>query len=177
VGVTFGNVNFKNETRTSLLPVIPQGQSSGNKQVDQLVASLEAHYKKIYGRKENPDTKHQKIEQLQQLSNAIRNLQVALNFDPLAADVDNFILSSNKILEKYVELDFNGLDEEGLTKQLDELLEVVHSAETYSGIDEVFRSEYADNLTPEQKVVLDKLALGATAAGILKGRTWRLESS
>jgi len=168
VSVTFGEVNFKNERRTSLLPVVPVGQSSGNKKIDQLIASLEAHYKKVYSRKEDPSTKYQKIEQLQQLSSAIRNLQVALNFDPLAADLDNFIISSKKVLDKYVELDFTGVDEETLTKQLDELLEVYHSAETYSGIDEVFRSEYGEDLTEEQKRILDKLSVGATASGILK---------
>lgn len=171
ISVTFGEVNFRNEKRTSMLPVVPAGQSTGNKQIDQLVASLEAHYKKVYSRKENLDTKYQKIEQLQQLSNAIRNLQVALNFDPLAAGLDTFISGSRKVLDKYTELDFTGIDEETLTKQLDELLEIFHSADTYSGIDEVFRSEYKGELSEDNKRVLDKLSVGATLATGLKERT------
>ena len=167
--VTFGKTNIKDETRTSLLPVTPKGQSSGNKEVDQLISSLESHYKKLYSKKEAPETKHVKIQQLEQLSAAIRNLQAALNFEPLKAELLNFKKNVEKAIEKYNELDFTGIDEETLSKQLSELLEYYNTAETYSRVDEVFSSVYPEEgMTDGQKSTLSFLRLGSSRAKEVK---------
>lgn len=142
--VLIGKTNIKDENRTFLLPVIPIGQSTGNKEIDQLVVSLEAHYDKIYKRKETPGKRLDKIAQLKQLSDAIRNLQVALNFRPLAAEAINFKKNTERALEKYKDISLPSISDEERSDQLGELLEIFHSAETYSRLDEVFSSEYKE---------------------------------
>lgn len=173
--ITIGKVNIKDEQNTYLLPVVPQGQSTGNKEIDALVASLEAHYKKLYSRKVDPSKRHLKDAELQQLSDAIRNLQIALNFEPIAAQALTFKTNTERALAVYKELNFTGLEEETLHKQLDELLEIFHSAETYSRIDEVFSSEYkekeGEELSAKNKRILGALRIASSTAKQVREET------
>lgn len=167
--VTIGKVNIKDENRTYLLPVVPQGQSTGNKEIDQLVSSLEAHYEKMYKRKEAPEKKADKIKQLKELSDAIRNLQIALNFEPLAVEALKFKDNTERILNKYKNIDLSKINEEDLPKQLDELLDIFNSTTTYSGIDEVFSSEYKEEgMSAKNKRVLAALRIASSTAKQVK---------
>lgn len=161
--VTVGNVNIKDETRTYLLPVVPEGQSSGNPEVDKLVASLEAHYKRLYARKDDSSQK-EKIQALNQLSAAIRNLQVAMNFEPLKAETLEFKKNADRLLDKYDNMDFKALSNKEFNEQLNEILETYNSANTYSSIDEVFSSVYkGTELSEKNQKTLDFLR-GASAS-------------
>lgn len=161
--VTIGKVNVKDETRTYLLPVVPEGQSSGNPEVDKLVASLEAHYKRLYSRKEG-STYEEKMRALNHLSAAIRNLQVAMNFEPLKAETLEFKKNADRLLDKYDNVDFKSLTNKVFNEQLNEILETYNSANTYSSIDEVFSSIYkGTELSKKNQETLDFLR-GASAS-------------
>ncbi len=161
--VTIGNANIKDETRTYLLPVVPEGQSSGNLEVDRLVASLEAHYKRLYSRNEG-STYEEKMRALNQLSAAIRNLQVAMNFGPLKAETLEFKKNADRLLDKYENVDFKSLTNKQFNEQLNEILETYNSANTYSSIDEVFSSIYkGTELSESNQRTLDFLR-GASAS-------------
>jgi len=164
--VVTGNINIRNEENTFLLPVVPEDQSSGNKDVDNLVKALKAHYKKLYDKPVGPEgERYIKIQGLNQLSVAIRNLQVALNFKPLEAEAVTFKKNILETIDKYKEIDVSGLEKEDINKQINELLDLLKSADTYSNLDKAFISEYGeDNLGKDETLLLKNLSAASSAA-------------
>lgn len=169
--VVTGNINVRDEKNTFLLPVVPTDQSSGNLKVDSLVKSLQAHYKKLYDKPVSPEEKYLKNPALNQLSIAIRNLQVALNFEPLAAEASTFKQNILDTLDKYIDIDTTTLTQEETNKQINELLDLLKSADTYSNLDEVFISEYGDeNLDKDKERILQNLRVSSATAKDSKGQ-------
>lgn len=163
--VTFGNFNFKDEARTPMLPVVPEDQGSGNKKVDVLVKQLKAKYNRVWKQKVGDEEYENKVENLNSLSAAIRNLQVALNFAPLAVEAKNFRGTLGRVEEKYKSADFNSYTLEQKKSAITELLNVLNSADYFSELDKAFVSEYGDsNLSKEHGATLDELR--RTSGGI-----------
>lgn len=156
--VVMGNTRMKDEDRTPLLSVVPEGQSTGNELIDQLVRRLVAKYNRVYKQPVGEDEYDNKISSLNQLSGAIRNLQVALNFAPLAAEAINFTNSITRILDKYKDTDFKSLSFDERNAAIEELLDGLNTSDYYASIDEAFVSQYGnDNLTDKQKETLNSL--------------------
>lgn len=167
--VTFGKLNFRDEDRTPMLPVVPDDQSSGNKKVDVLVKQLKAKYNKLYKLKVGDEEYNNKIEELNNLSAAIRNVQVALNFSPLALEAKNFRDTLTAISEKYEKTPIEGLTLEQKKSAISELLSVLNAADYYSELDKVFISEYGDDgLSPEEMKTLAQLRLTSSSIGTKK---------
>ncbi len=156
--VAMGSVRMKDEERTPLLSVVPEGQSSGNEQVDILVKRLTAKYNRVWKKPTTEDEYDNKKDILNQLSTAIRNLQVALNFDPLAAEAINYTNSVNAISEKYKNIDFSTYTKEQKDAAIEDLQDSINTSDYYSSIDEAFISQYGTtNLSDKQKATLDSL--------------------
>ena len=164
--VVTGNINIREEENTFLLPVVPEDQSTGNKDVDNLVKALKAHYKKLYDKPVGPEgERYIKIQGLNQLSVAIRNLQVALNFKPLVAEAVTFKQNILETIDKYKELDVATFEKEDINKQINELLDLLKSAETYSNLDKAFISVYGEeNLDKDAATSLKNLSAASSAA-------------
>jgi len=164
--VVIGSLDMRQEENTFLLPVVPEDQSTGNKDVDQLVRALKAHYKKLYDKPVGPEgERYIKIQGLNQLSVAIRNLQVALNFKPLVAEAVTFKQNILETIDKYKELDVATFEKEDINKQINELLDLLKSAETYSNLDKAFISVYGEeNLDKDAATSLKNLSAASSAA-------------
>lgn len=166
-GVTVGNVNMKDEDRTYLLSVVPDDQSTGNIRTDDLIKSLKSWYKKIYNRKADDHGRELKNEELNTLSAAIRNIQTALNFDPLAEQAMQFQRNTDKILDEYKTLpqDINETDKDIVDTMLDQMISALRISDQYSEVDEVFLSAYGeDELTEKQQTTYEKLKKVASDA-------------
>lgn len=169
--VEIGNVNIKLEARPYLLPAVPDDQSTGNKHIDNLLSSLRAKYQRMYKKKVGGDEWYEKKEQLNELHNAIRNLQVAINFEPLSVDALNFKENINKLVEKYKNYDSAGKTIEEISPVLQELADAVNSASYYADVDEVFTSEYGDGeLTEKNRDILTSLQQSSSAAKTASGK-------
>jgi hypothetical protein len=150
--IEIGNVNTAKETKLYLLPVPVETESTGNKLVDELVTKLRAQYKKLYDRPVDEKVKGEKFEQLDQLSEAIRRLQLQLNFDPLQKEARTFLGSAKKVLDKYKDINFSILEKNTLNAVGKELLELEESANIYSDINETYLSQFPrEKQTPDEK--------------------------
>lgn len=156
--VLFGDPNLKKESRLYLIPVAPDEQSTGNKEVDELLSSLRGKYKKIYEKVVSNEERPEKIKELNYLSNAIRSLHITMNFEPLSIEAKNYEKSVGALLEKYKDYDASDKSLEELKTVLAEISSAINTAEYYSNLDQVFSSVYSsEELTKEQKDVLNSL--------------------
>lgn len=159
-GITLGKVNMQDEDRTYLLSVVPDDQSTGNEKADDLVKSLKSWYKKLYNRKADDHGRELKIEELNTLSAAIRNIQTALNFDPLAEQAMQFQKNTDRLLDEYRTLpdDISQAGKENLDILIDQMISALRVSEQYSEVDEVFLSAYSkEDLTEKQLSTYEKL--------------------
>jgi hypothetical protein len=164
--VKIGNVDIKTEDRPWLLPVVPDDQSTGNTKIDSLVRALRAKYDRIYKKPVPANQQAEKEEDLNEMSSAIRNLQVAINFEPLSVEALTFQHNVGKIIDKYSSYDAKGKTPEEYNPILSEIASNINAASYYSDIDRVFSSEYKDtpNLSEKNKAILDSLQKTSSAA-------------
>lgn len=150
-----GKLDSLKETNMYLLPVPTLAESTGNSQVDALVNSLQTHYEKLYKKGGAEEKEFARRQQLEQISRAIRNLHVKLNFEPLYNVAKTFLENSKTTIADFEKLDYNNLDEAALKQGLNELLEYNKSANKFASMDEVFLSQYPKaGMTEENKKTL-----------------------
>lgn len=163
--VKIGNVDIKTEDRPHLLPVVPDDQSTGNRHIDSLLSSLRAKYQRVYKKRVGSEEWADKTEDLNTLSSAIRNLQVAINFEPLSIEAQNFKENIQKTIDKYSTYDSKNKTTEDLSPVLQELADAINAARYYADVDEVFISEYgASDLSEKNKATLLSLQQTSSAA-------------
>jgi hypothetical protein len=157
--IEIGNLDSLKETTLYLLPVPTEAESTGNAEVDKLLGSLNAHYKKIWEKRISTDLeKIQKNEILNSLSSVIRKLQMNLDFTPLKNLGEDFLKRSDEILKGYEKLDYDKLTLDETNNKLSELIEMKNSAAKFTEIDSVFLSQYPrEGLTKEMKATFDTL--------------------
>lgn len=152
-----GNIDPKKETKLYLVPVPLETETTGSKKVDTLVKSLRNYYDKLYPGSFGKSVEDKK-DFLNQLSKAIRQLQVQINFEPIAIIGKQFLNNSARVLNTFEEMDYNVLSEEDINKRLGELLQLKDSALKFKTIDDVFKSVYDINeLDAKNKVTLNIL--------------------
>jgi hypothetical protein len=152
-----GNIDPKKETKLYLVPVPLETETTGSKKVDTLVKSLRNYYDKLYPGSFGKSVEDKK-DFLNQLSKAIRQLQVQINFEPIAIIGKQFLNNSARVLNTFEEMDYNVLSEEDINKRLGELLQLKDSALKFKTIDDVFKSVYNINeLDAKNKVTLNIL--------------------
>lgn len=177
VGITIGKVNVKDETESYLLGVVPDDQTSGNAEVDSLVLSLRSWYKKLYERRITPEEKEMRDSEAATLSTAIRNLQVAQNFDPIVNQAALFEANATKILAKYTQLSkkpISDLSRDTLNEALAELKSIIYVAEKYANLDDVFLSAYPEDLSEKQQKTFNAIKNVTYAAKAKRGALFNL---
>lgn len=150
-GVESGNVDISKEEKTYLLPVTAQNESTGNSAVDEQIRLLHIWYDRLYNTVvSSEDERHNKKEKLNKLSEAIRHLQIRMNFDRLSVEADNFKSDLQSIIDKYTNVDLSKFSINDLNVQLGDLDVALKSLNTFSNIDEVFISVYGDSELDEK---------------------------
>jgi hypothetical protein len=156
--IEIGKLDSVKETNMYLLPVPTLAESTGNSEVDALINSLQTHYEKLYKKGGAEEKEFARRQQLEQLSRAIRNLHVKLNFEPLYNVAKTFLENARTTIADFEKLDYNNLDEAALKQGLNELLEYNKSANKFASMDEVFLSQYPKaGMTEANKKTLDGL--------------------
>jgi hypothetical protein len=140
--IEIGKLDVLKETNMYLLPVPTLAESTGNSQVDALINSLQSHYEKLFKKPGKEENEFARRQQLEQLSRAIRNLHVKLNFEPLYNVAKTFLENAKATISEFEKIDYNDLDEAALKKGLNELLEYQKSANKFASMDDVFLSYY-----------------------------------
>lgn len=158
ITLEIGKLDSLKETNLYLLPVATLAESTGNAQVDNLISSLQAQYEKMFIKHGPEETEYARRAQLAQLSKAIRNLHIKLNFEPLYSVAKTFLENAKTTISEFEKLDYNNLDEAALKKGLRELLEYNRSADKFASMDDVFLSQYPKaGMTEKNKEILDGL--------------------
>ena len=153
--IEIGKLDSLKETNMYLLPVPTLAESTGNTQVDALVNSLQSYYEKLFKKGGSEETEFARRQNLDQLSRAIRNLHVKLNFEPLYNAADTFLKNAKLAIRDFEDLDFETATEEQIKKGLKDLLEYNRSADKFANMDEVFLSQYPkEGMTENNKKIL-----------------------
>ena len=151
----FDNVK---ETKLYLLPVPLDLESTGNKFVDELVSSLKQQYKKLYKTKVTLADKPAKNLQLNQLSKAIRKLQLTLNFEPISNVMSTFLKNAAHVYKTFEDVNYDNMSARDIQEKLGELIKFKATASKFIDIDKVFTSMFDDrDMTPEEKKILTNL--------------------
>lgn len=164
-----GNVDPKKEKKLYLVPVPIATETTGSKKVDALVTAFRNQYDKLRISSFGKST-DEKNEFLNQLSKAIRQLQVQLNFEPLATIGQQFLNNSARALKAFETIDYTSLSADDIQAKLGELLQFKDSAIKFATIDEDFVSIYNKRDLDEQgKKTLELLTnISNRTGGMLK---------
>lgn len=153
-----GKLDNLQETNLYLLPVPLNTESTGNPEVDRLLASMRQYYEKLYKVPVSPEEKYAKNLMLNEISKAIRHLHMKLDFGPLANVGRTFLNNAAETLKTFENIDYKTLSKEELRKKLGDLLEYRTSAEKFATMDQVFINHIGkENLRDEDKKTLKSL--------------------
>jgi len=153
-----GKLDSLQETNLYLLPVPLNTESTGNAEVDRLLASMRQYYDKLAKVFVSPEEKYAKRLTLGEISKAIRHLHMKLDFGPLANVGRTFLNNAAETLKTFENIDYNTLSKEELRKKLGDLLEYRTSAEKFATMDQVFINHIGkENLRDEDKKTLKSL--------------------
>lgn len=153
-----GDINNPKETQLYLLPVPVESESTGNPEVDKLLKSLDEYYEKLYKTPVSEKERPIKMQNLEELSKAIRKLHIQLDFEPLRDVASGFMQNAFKSLASFSDLDFDKLSQQDINNKLAELLQFEGSALKFSSIDDIFLSQFSkEGLNDDQKKTLLKL--------------------
>ena len=153
-----GKFDSLKETKLYLLPVALDTESTNVKKVDELKASLQNQWKKLYKKSVSPEDKFQKNIQLNELSKAIRSLHIKLDFAPLYNVGATFLDKAKKAFEEFENIDYSGLTQDDIATKLGELLEFKASAEKFANLDDTYLFVVPkDKMGDDEKKVFDNL--------------------
>ncbi|SEW21604.1 hypothetical protein SAMN05428988_3229 [Chitinophaga sp. YR573] len=110
-GVEIGNVNVKAITDDTLLPVPTKYESTGNKDLDKLIFALNSLHEKIFDTRSDPGAEYLKNQRLNDITTAIRRLQMKKETETLFKFAKNDIYNFNAFFRKYFELLDSGKQE------------------------------------------------------------------
>jgi hypothetical protein len=154
--VEIGKLDTTQETNVYLLPVATNFESTGNENVDKLLASLRGLYDKMYIGYVSPEEKFTKITKLDQLSLAIRNLHLKLNFFPIYDVAVSFLNDVKNTIKEFENIDYTTLSKEELIAKLQKIDEYQASSNKFMGLDEIYLSHISkEDMSPEEKKLLD----------------------
>ncbi len=139
------------DTKLYLLPVPIDSESTGVESVDKLVRALESQKKKLYKILVDPAQQFTKNQQLTELGNAIRQLRVQMNFQPLYIVGKNFTEKIGEALKGYKNLDIDSMSDLERDEWAGQLLEYEKSLDKFVELRNVFNDSVSgQELTPEE---------------------------
>lgn len=157
-GIETGKVDILQEEKTYLLPVVAQGQLTGNASVDEQIRMLHVWYDKMWNVVVSPEHQQEKNDKLNKLSEAIRHLQIRMNFDRVAVEAENFKKDLQNTIDKYENIDLANSSVNDLNIQLGDLDIILKSLDTFAKTDKVFVDVYGeDNLSEKEQKILTSL--------------------
>lgn len=172
-----GKLDSLTETNLYLLPVALNTETTGNKAVDNLLASLREQWEKLYKKRVDEDEKYAKNIDLNELSKAIRFLHLKLDFEPLYDIGKTFLNNASKTLIEFEKTDIFSLNTESLNIKLGELIEFTNSAKKFTTLDAVYLSNTPkENLTKTEVETLTKLEHLAGATERMLKKIERLQT-
>ena len=169
--VEVGKVDSLTETKMYLLPVPTNTETTGNAKIDSLLKSLRIYWEKMYKLQVSPEQKADKDLMMNQISGAIRKLQMTMNFEPLVGVAETFMKNVKVTLDDLEKVNINDLSQEQLQTYLRELLSFQKSAEKFVNIDDVYLSNISqDNMTDKEATLFKRLrnVSGATRTMLTK---------
>jgi hypothetical protein len=172
-----GKLNSLDETNLYLLPVAINSESTGNPKIDSLLKSLREQWEKLYKKPVAAEDRYGKILEINKLSNAIRNLHVKLNFEPLVTVGKSFLNNARVALDDFAKIDYDTISKEELDKKLGDLIDYGISANKFTSMDQVFLSQYSrEGMTEENRKTLKDLEHIASMAGRMLNEISQLQN-
>lgn len=169
-GLEVGNPANPNANTIYTLPVPTASELTDNEQVDRLLSGLRAQWEKLYKLSVEPEKKAEKKSQLQQLSIAIRNLQVKMNFAPLSAIARTFFNNAADVIKDFENIDYDKLTGDEIEAKLGKLIEYKDSTLKFVDLDQIFLSAYPKETLNEdgKKILLALEEKSAMAERLIK---------
>lgn len=161
--IQIGDVNIKNIQESYLIPVGLEEETTGVEELDELLRKLNAEYRRISEMSVLPSQKREKATQLNELFDAIRQLQMKRNLKPLLEQAKLFNNQVQRTIDKY-ESQWKGVDPlaesdekiNDYTKEIEGILDILR---TYTSLDtdlDLIFSDEGDELLKELRATASK---------------------
>jgi hypothetical protein len=139
--IQIGNLDPKKENNMYLLPVPVNTESTGNEEVDNLVQSLQSQWDKLWERVPGDEIERQrKVRDLEELSKAIRQLHLKLNFSPLRDVGNTFLKNAKEFIKSFNDVKIDELNKEELNAMAADIFSYMDSAGKYAELDKAYLS-------------------------------------
>ena len=160
-GVMIGSVDVKGEDRAYLLPVGLETERTGIKKIDDLIEKLNKVYDNLANRKVTPEFKESKATQLNALYQAIRQLQVRQNIQPLLRQAKIINVEVERVIADY-DTNFRGEDPSKFTREqkndfAERILQFEDALQIYKNLSTELKSLFRGDLSEENKKLREEL--------------------
>jgi hypothetical protein len=153
-----GKLDSTQETNLYLLPVAVNNESTGSKEIDNLISALRNQWEKLYSKPVAPENRDAKNLQLNEIDKAIRHLHIKLDFEPLYNVGKTFLDSAATTFKSFENIDYSKLSAEQIQDKLGELLSYQSSAQKFANLDQVFLSHVSkEGMSAADKLTLSRL--------------------
>ena len=152
-GLQIGDVDVKSEENAYLLPVGLETEKTGNKKIDALIEKLNKVYQTLSEKKAAPGMKAEKARQLNSLYDAIRQLQVRQQINPLLHQAKVLNVEIQRIVSDFDTI-FKGKDSKSFTEEqkkefANRILTFEDSLEVYKSLSTDLKSLFRGELSEE----------------------------
>lgn len=178
-GIKIGDVNTKLVKDDILLPVPTKDESTGNKQLDKLIDSLNNFISKIFETPSKEGEEYVKIQRINDLTIAVRRLQLKQEADSLFDFAKADMKRINQFFKKYMEVlnsgnqeEINKLSQKDLSKEILDSWDVI---ELYSTFSRTFRNIF-DLSDPENSDTAKQVLDISSRAEIIKDNLTNLSN-
>jgi hypothetical protein len=153
--IEIGDAVVENITKDYLLPLGLETETTGSKEIDDLLVKLNDEYKRLAEKGVTPSERLDKNEQLDILFTSIRQLQMRGNVAPLLTQVKVLNRQLSNLMTKYNDK-FKGKDPKSFSeKEISELIAEINNAEEtitiYTNLDTELEFLFGGNLSEEDK--------------------------
>lgn len=178
-GIEIGSVNVMAIADDTLLPVPTRFETTGNKDLDDLIYSLNNLHDKIFEHRIDPGTEYLRTQRLTDVVIAIRRLQLKKETATLFKFAKNDILNFNLFFRKYFELMESGshnMSDHEINDLAGRILEAEDVLSLYKEFNVIFRKifSYQD---PAEKAILQESEMISDDAELVLTRLLRLANS
>jgi hypothetical protein len=174
--IEIGKLDSTQETNLYLLPVPVSTESTGSKEVDNLILGLRKQWEKLYKKPVSPEDRDAKNLQLNEIDKAIRHLHIKLDFEPLYNVGKTFLDSAAATFKSFENIDYSKLSEDQIQKKLGELLEYKASAQKFANLDDIFISHISkEEMSAEDKLILSRLEHVSKSTERMMGKIKQLQ--
>lgn len=170
-GIKIGDINVKNEPNNYLLPVGLEEETTGNEDLDKLIAKLNSVYDKLSDKKAAEGERRQKAEQLNSLYSAIRQLHMRTEVKPLIGQAKVLNKRIDSIIERYEKAykdkpasDFSNRELSDFANELSDASDII---QVYSNLDTDLGFLFEnDELSPDEQELQSDLTKTGNAARV-----------